>query len=262
MSQETIETATEEQLLGVEQPEDQPVEPEPEPEAPEPQAKQEDRVPVSELINERHARQRLEEEVHALRMAHLQAGQAMAPRAPERDPVDVAMERLVKSAGWDDAMNTVMGPALRPLLQEIAYLREMDERKNEEFARVTQQIQALSERDRLANQNQQLAQMIPDLDKVGPLILDHLKDMPDAVKQTYAANPQLLIPLANALRASNGVATPKSQRGTQAARAATALDTGAAPSAPLTLDAPTLASMRPGSKEFEAVRRDFWGGDV
>lgn len=252
MSQETIESASDEQILGLE-PEETVAAPE-ETEVPdEPKAKEDTRVPLDELIAERHAKQRLEQELHALRIATLQG--VTANQAPKEDPVEAALSRIAKRAGWDDTLASVLGPTMRPLLEELAYMRELNEQTLQELGQQRQEVSRLSERDRTIAQNAELTRIIPDLEKVGPKMLDLLKGMPPDVQKMYAANPQLLIPLAQAVRSSNGVEAPKPRVN----KAQLSVDTGGSPSQPLTLDANALANIKPGSKEFEALARNFYG---
>lgn len=248
MSQETIETATDEEILGLPPAEEAQADPEPEAVETPPDT----RVPLDDLISERRARQNLEQELHALRIATLQGVSAPEPR---EDPVDAALAKIAKRAGWDEAVTSVLGPSLRPVIEELAYLRELNEKALGEIGQQRQHIERLSERDRLASQNNELSRLIPDLDKIGPKMLELLKDLPPEAQKMYAANPTMLLPLAKAVRTSNGVEAPKPKVN----KAQLSVDTGAAPSQPLSADVATLMNMNPNSKEFEAVRRNFYG---
>lgn len=254
MSQEIvdIETATEEQILGAPESE---VQEEPAAHPEEPTAKvEENRVPLEHLIQERQARQRLEQELHAVRIAALQA---MTPQASqEDDPVEVAMGRIAKKAGWDDTLSSVLGPTIRPVIEELAYLRRVNDAAMAKIEAQEAQLARLSEREQAQAQNQELARIIPDLDRVGPKMLELLKDMPPEVQQQYAANPRLLIPLANAVRSTApAAAAPRMKPGHLG------VDTGAPPSTPLSFTEDSLASVKPNSKEFAAMARNFFGGD-
>lgn len=247
MSQETIETATNEQILGIE-----PETADAEPIVEAAKAQEEQRVPVSELIAERHARQQISAELDALRVATLRGIQA--PQVPQEDPVDGALARIAKKAGWDDTMQTVFGPTLRPVLEELAYQRQQSAALIQRLEQQDQQIARLSESERALAQNQELSRLIPDLDKIGPKMLELIKDLPDGLKKQYLANPQLLLPIAAAVRTNGGV-TPAGRK----TKAELSVDTGGAPSQPLTVDATTLAGMNPNSKEFLAFQRSFFG---
>ncbi len=254
MSQETIETATDEQILGL-PPVEEDVAPE-EPTVPdEPKAKEDNRVPLDDLISERQARQRAEQELHALRIATLQGIQQ--PQQPQEDVVEVALAKIAKKAGWDDTVSAVLGPAMRPIIEELAYMRRLSEDALAELGNQRARIAQLTEREQAQAQNQELSRMIPDLDKVGPKMLELLKGLPPETQQMYAANPKLLIPLAQAVRSSNGLDAPKPRPN----RAALNVDTGGAPSQPITMDAASLANVKPGSKEFAAIARSFYGED-
>lgn len=252
MSQETIETATNEEILGMEPVESEPVvEETPAPD--EPTAKADNRVPLDDLISERQARQRLEQELHALRIATLQG--AAQPQPSQDDVVDAAIARIAKKAGWDDTVSAVLGPAMRPIIEELAYLRQINDQAMAEIGNQRAQIAHLSEREQAQAQNQELSRIIPDLDKVGPKMLELLKGMPPEVQNQYAANPKLLIPLAQAVRSSNGMEPAKPRVN----KAQLSVDTGGAPSQPLSFNADSIAAMKPNSKEFEAARRAFYG---
>ena len=84
------------------------------------------------------------------------------------------MGRIAKKAGWDDTPSSVLGPTIRPVIEELAYLRRVNDAAMAKIEAQEAQLARLSEREQAQAQNQELARIIPDLDRVGPKMLELL----------------------------------------------------------------------------------------
>jgi len=206
----------------------------------EPEA-QERGIPVAALQEERQRAARLESELHELRTSLLRSANA----SPQHDPIEAALSRMAK--GQDPDVFKVLAPSLRPLLEELHGLRQATAQQQEA-------INYFAVRDREREAHSQLSTLIPDLPQIGNELLRYVQKLPGDVQKMYADNPQLFIPLAEAVRGQKGGGA----RAVQAARAATAMDTSVSPGARGTTADP-VESMRPGSPEFEAYAAAFWG---
>jgi hypothetical protein len=185
------------------------------------------------------------DELHALRLATLRS----AAQGPQYDPIEVAMKKL-EAVADPDAFKYV-APMMKPILQEVAAMRERNEQ-------LEQQVVFLSRRDRERETHTQLATMIPDLNVIGPKLLEHIEKLPASAQQLYADNPQLFVPLAEAIRGSS---LPGKKGNAAANRAIATMDTGSNDrGTPTTAD--VIANLDPRSKEFAALQRNFYGGDI
>jgi hypothetical protein len=198
---------------------------------------------IEEMQRLRQDVNRRDEELHALRVATLRSS------TPQENPVEVALRRI--QAKTDPDAWKYIAPALAPVLEELAMQRAANEQ-------LQQNVQILAQRGRELETQSQLAQYIPDLDKVGPALLDLVGKLPPQIQKQYADNPALFIPLAEAVR---GQGTGASRR-VAGARAAASMDTGGAGGRVIPTTADAIQAMNPNSKEFQAMQRAFYGADV
>lgn len=198
---------------------------------------------VEELQNLRAVNRMREEELHNLRIATLRSA------TPQVDPVEAAYQKLQASAD-PDAFKYI-GPVVKPLLEELHAQRQINEQ-------LTENVNFLAQRDREREVHTQLASLIPDLPVLGPKLLELTRNMPPAQQKLYADNPALFVPLAEVLRANGG-----GKRASAAAqRAVTTMDTGGGADRVIPTTADAVAAMDPASKEFQALQRNFYGGEV
>ena len=217
------------------------------------QAVPEPTVPANQaLIMERQAAQyearQLREELHALRTATLQ--QASAPQQ-NFDPVGNALKRIEKDMDPDAYKFTAPGTKL--IIEELNAMRERQDALMQRNQYLEQTVSEIAQDTRSRKVYAQLSQAIPDLDKLGPIMTEHLGRQSVEMQQKYINDPSLLIPLAEAFRAGSA----KPGKNVQAERAKVGMDLGAGERA-----TPTTASdierMKPGSPEFEKERSKFW----
>lgn len=210
-------------------------------------------APVNQaLIAERQAAQQevrqLREELHALRTATLQ--QASAPQQ-NVDPVGNALKRIEKDMDPDAFKFTAPGTKL--ILEELHAMRLREDALMQRNQYLEQTVSEIAQEARSRKVYSQLSQAIPDLDKLGPIMIEHLGKQSVEMQQKYINDPSLLIPLAEAFRAA-GV---KPGKNVQAERAKVGMDLGAGERAtPIT--ASDVERMKPGSAEFEKHREAFW----
>lgn len=207
---------------------------------------------IYELQQERFANRQAREELHFLRTATLQQASYANQGV---DPIESAMSRIKKAAD-PDAFKFVE-PMLRPVVEELLNSR----RSNEELFKRNQQLENglnfIAQKDRERDSHSQLAQAIPDLPTIGPRILEIVGRMPAEMQAKYAADPSLLLPIAELVRGTSG----KGGSNARAAQAKVAMDIGGSSSGATSFNTGDVSSMRPGSKEFEAERSRFWGSD-
>lgn len=216
---------------------------EPEVQAPPAQQAQLPPAVLEEIQRLRHNVDQRDQELHQLRIATLRSA------SPQVDPVEVAY-RKVQGQTDPDAFKYI-GPAIKPLLEELALQRAQNEQ-------LSQHIQILAQHDRERETHTQLAQYIPDLDQIGGQLLELVGKLPPALQKQYADNPGLLIPLAEAVRGQVQTGSKK----VTAARAVASMDTGSAGGRVIPTTADAIQAMNPNSKEFAAMQRAFYGGDV
>ena len=198
---------------------------------------------IEELQNLRQENRQRSEELHQARMAMLN----QASQQPRMDPVEIAYQKL-QSQTDPDAWKYI-APSIKPLLAELASMRDRE-------TQMSQQLEFLTRRDRERETHTQLASLIPDLDSVGPRILEMMKDLPPQVQKMYADNPALFVPLAKSLREGRPMTSKKA---VEAARAAVSMDTGGSADRVVPLTADAIGRMDPNSKEFAALQRGFYG---
>ena len=186
---------------------------------------------------------RRDEELHALRIATLQSA------VPRVDPIQAALQRVEKETD-PDAFKYI-APALKPILEELASQRALNQQ-------LQSNVQFLAQRDHERETHTQLSQFIPDLDVLGPRLLELVEKLPANVKKQYIDNPALFIPLADAVRNQSATGVARNR----GARAATVMDTGGTTDRVIPTTADAIGSMNPNSKEFAALQRSFYGVDV
>lgn len=200
---------------------------------------------LEEIRNLREENRRNSEALHQAHIALL--GQQSSTRESRVSPVDVAYKKLEANAD-PDAWKFI-GPVVRPLLEELANSRDRE-------VQFSNQLEFLTRRDRERETHSQLANLIPDLDVVGPKMLSLLQDLPAEVQQMYAANPALLVPLAKSIRTGQPMTGKKA---VEAARAAVVMDTGGSADRVIPMTADAIGKLDPNSKEFAALQRNFYG---
>lgn len=196
---------------------------------------------LEELQQLRQTNRMREEELHNLRVATLRSA------APQYDPVEAAYAQLQKDAD-PDAFKYI-GPVVKPLLAELHAQRQLN-------AQLSENVNFLAQRDREREVHTQLAQLIPDLPKIGPQLLELVGKLHPAQQRLYADNPSLFVPLAESLRAGGATKTRA------AARAVTTMDTGGGADRVIPTTADAISAMNPNGKEFAALQRSFYGGEV
>lgn len=198
---------------------------------------------IEEMQRLRSDVHRRDEELHALRIATLQSA------VPRVDPVEAALQKVAKDTD-PDAFKYI-APALKPILEELAAQRALNQQ-------LQSNVQFLAQRDHERETHSQLSQFIPDLDVIGPRLLELVEKLPANVKKQYVDNPALFIPLADAVRNQSAAVVAKNR----GARAATVMDTGGTTDRVIPTTADAISSMNPNSKEFAALQRSFYGVDV
>ena len=205
---------------------------------------------IAELQQTRQTARQAQEELHALRVATLHQSAAQ----PTVDPIEVAMAKIEKT--MDPDAYKFVAPGLRLMVTENYAMRQREEALSNENSQLRQTVNEIASEARSRKVYGQLAAAIPDLDAIGPQLTALLGKYPANVQQMYIDNPQLLVPLADGIRTSNG---SKPGKNVQAERNKLNLDLGGTGERAAQLTASEISSMRPGSKEFESQRKSFWG---
>ena len=197
---------------------------------------------IRDLQETRERSRRLEAELHETRQAALR----QQYQAPQVDPVDVALQTL--KGKNDPALVAALEGILRPLLSELYESRSTAAQQ----AEVVNRIQTMQ---REVSVNQQLQQIIPDIQTIGPELLKLLEKYPQATQQYYVANPALLQPLADQVRTARAMGKQASK--VQADRARTGMDTGSG-DVGFTTTAEAMANLDPNSAAFKKIQADFF----
>lgn len=203
---------------------------------------------AQELAALREEKRLADERAHAANLALLSSLQPS--QAPQVDPVEAAYKQIEKET-TPEAFSYI-GPVIKPILKEMfAMKRDLEEARSIGSTAMAR----LDERDVHAR----LATLIPDLPKISNQLLALVKDLPEEDQRRYADNPILFVPLARALKsgASPARAAAVAEAGAAAARAGVDLGDTGARALPLTAD--KLAGINENSKEFAAIRANFYG---
>lgn len=206
---------------------------------------------IAELQQTRATARMAQEELHALRTATLQ--QAVQSQ-PSYDPVEAALTRVSKEMDPDAFKFTA--PGYKMLLQEMNSMRQNQEALMQRNQYLEQNVNELAQTARTNRVYTQLSQAIPDLDVLGPRLTEVLGKESPEIQKMYIDNPALLIPMANAIRASGTV----KGKNVQAERAKVGMDLGSGERA-TQLTANDISAMKAGSAAFSKVQEDFWGKD-
>lgn len=240
MSQETLEN-TQEQTLeqgGEGTPQEGANQPEP------------NQAIIAELQQERAGHQRAQEELHALRTALLR--DSAVDREPAGfDPIEAALTKAKKN--MDPDAYRFMEPLARLMFEESLNQRKAIEALMTENDELKNGMHHFAQKDREREAHAKLATQIPDLKELTPKLLEFVKSRPPEQQARYVKNPELLIDIADALR---GQGAP---RNTAANRAKTSVDIGGAGDRAAQISASDVSSLKPGSKEFDSIRKSFYG---
>lgn len=194
---------------------------------------------IAEAQEARRNSQRLAEELHELRQVTLRS----IPQRPADDPVEAALGMLRQ--GNDPALVDALKGILVPVLNEL----NMQRVSNQQLQQGLEQIASMQREVRV---NQQLQSAIPDIDRIGPKLLEELSQYDAETQQLYVKNPKLLKPLADQVRKQMGNAGASDR--SRVERAKTGMDIGMADPAQLS-KAESLRKM--SDKDFEAEYTKF-----
>lgn len=211
-------------------------------------------VPLSKLRELQNQLNNLTQENHAQRMAFL--ANAAATSVPQGDPLENARKAVQKGMNGD--AYTFVGGGFDPILQELYRLNQRDQQRETELYQLRNGVNSVMAQSREAQAHNYLASKIPDFNSLQDDLLRTLASQPANLQQMYANNPELLIPLADALRAGK---KPGASRTSAAAQAKLGVDAGDGGPSSMTSGLDSVNGMDFNSAAFTKLQDSFWGKD-